>query len=185
MTAASGARSGSGECTPEAAVTAPAPACGRLDASRSTSRAQRNPMLSFLLSGWFLLRTDAGRFVELLFHEPPRRLDRTPLSIIQESRYRRASAFIGGCRGPTPPEPPQPYKAKGLKRTPPSLTFAFCLLPFAFCLGVFSFPLLFPPSRVIVRTYPVSRRRGCVGWLRRQGNKISSAHAGETEYGPT
>jgi len=39
-------------------------------------------MLSFLLSGWFLLRTDARRFVELLFHEPPRRLDRTPLSMI-------------------------------------------------------------------------------------------------------
>ena len=41
-------------------------------------------MLSFLLSGWFLLRYDARRFIELLFHEPPRRLDRTPVSMITD-----------------------------------------------------------------------------------------------------
>ena len=40
---------------------------------RSTSRAQRNPMLLFLLAGSFLLRFDTRRFVGLLFHEPPRR----------------------------------------------------------------------------------------------------------------
>src|ERR1039458_786265 len=40
-------------------------------------------MLSFLSPGWFLKRREARRFVELLFHEPPRRLDRTPLSMIQ------------------------------------------------------------------------------------------------------
>src|ERR1039458_10420281 len=39
-------------------------------------------MLSFLLPGWFLKRREARRFAELLFHEPPRRLDRTPLSMI-------------------------------------------------------------------------------------------------------
>ena len=38
----------------------------------STSRAQRNPMLSFLFSGSFLLRFVARRFVALLFHAPPR-----------------------------------------------------------------------------------------------------------------
>jgi hypothetical protein len=44
-------------------------------------------MLLFLLPGWFLLRTEARRFVELLFHEPPRRLDRTPLSIIHDPTW--------------------------------------------------------------------------------------------------
>ena len=67
--------------------------CGRPDASRSTSRAQRNPMLSFLLSGWFLLRTEARRFVELLFHEPPRSLDRTPLLMIHHLTWHLAKAW--------------------------------------------------------------------------------------------
>ena len=44
-------------------------------------------MLLFLLPGWFQLRAEARRFVELLFHEPPRRLDRTPLSIIHDPAW--------------------------------------------------------------------------------------------------
>ena len=54
--------------TPAATVIAAALANGSRSL-RSTSRAQRNPMLLFLLAGSFLLRFDTRRFVGLLFHE--------------------------------------------------------------------------------------------------------------------
>src|ERR1035441_34011 len=44
-------------------------------------------MLSFLLPSWFLKRREARRFAELLFHEPPRMLDRTPLSMIHHPSW--------------------------------------------------------------------------------------------------
>jgi hypothetical protein len=67
-----GARPGSGVRTPAAAVTPAAPAAEALARRRSTSRTQRKPMLLFLLSGSFLLRLAARRFLVLLWNEPPR-----------------------------------------------------------------------------------------------------------------
>jgi len=78
-----GARPGSGVRTPAAAMTTAAPAAGTLARARSTSRTQRKPMLLFLLSGAFLLRLAARRFLVSLLNEPPRNtrtLDRTPFS---------------------------------------------------------------------------------------------------------
>ena len=86
-----GARPGSGARTPAAAVTAAAPAAEAPARPRSTSRTQRKPMLLFLLSGSFLLRLAARRFLVSLLKEPPRNtrtLDRTP--------------FLGGGAGLRP-----------------------------------------------------------------------------------
>ena len=72
-TSPSGARSGSEESTPATTVIAAAQATEAHSHLRFTSRTQRNPMLSFRLSGSFLLRLAARRFLGLLFHDPPRK----------------------------------------------------------------------------------------------------------------
>jgi len=69
----SGARSGSEESTPATTVIAAARATEAHSHLGFTSRTQRNPMLSFLLSGWFLLRFAARRIFGLLFQPPPRK----------------------------------------------------------------------------------------------------------------
>src|ERR1022692_3152798 len=83
-------------------------------------------MLSFLLPGWFLLRYEARRFVELLFHEPPRRLDRTPLSMIHHLSWHLTkpggfpplpSRLVAGLlQTSLPTRPVPPARTTGLAR---------------------------------------------------------------------
>ena len=79
--------------SPAAAVAAAALAAEALARPRSTSRTQRKPMLLFLLSGSFLLRLAARRFLVSLLNEPPRNtrtLDCTPFPDGDELPRRRA-----------------------------------------------------------------------------------------------
>ena len=56
--------------------------------------AQRKPLLSFLLSGLFLLRLDTRMFLVLLFHDPPRNNGLPPFCDRNQLYYSEKSSKI-------------------------------------------------------------------------------------------
>ena len=81
-TAASGARSGSGERTPEAAVTAPAPACGRLARLPLHIPSTTKPDVVVPVARLVPEAARGPQVRRIVVPRTARRLDRTPLSMI-------------------------------------------------------------------------------------------------------